>query len=103
MPLVAPAYLSERSLPYASDVLYHYRITYLLPTGFHPLEIHSVADFPAYCQRQAVALPMWVWDFCDGYFKNTRAASECLDILEPLRQKHLLIAQATYAPDRDAI
>ena len=101
MLLVAPGYLNERSLPYVSDVFYHDRVLYFLPTGFHPLELNSVALFPDYCYGHSIPMPQLIWTMCGLYFQNSRPASECIEILEPLRKKHVAIAIASYSRDRE--
>ena len=103
MLIVAPTYLSESSLPYASDILYHNRFAYCLPTGFHPIGAHSVAGFPTYCSETSTALPKWVWDSCGSYFESARIALSCLEILAPLREKHIAVISTVYARDRAAI
>jgi hypothetical protein len=64
MVVVAPGYLNEKSLPYASDIFYHNKLLYFLPTGFHPIELNSVGLFPDFCKSHEVAMPQilaWVY------------------------------------------
>jgi hypothetical protein len=96
MLVVAPGYLNEHCLPYASDIFYHKRLLYFLPTGFHPLELHSIALFPQYCHEHSVVMPKLIWEMCHLYFENSKRAVGCLDILEPLRK-------ATYYRSHDII
>jgi hypothetical protein len=103
MPIVAPTYISDRTLPYASDIFYHDRLTYFLPTGLHPIEAHSIAGFPGYCSGASIALPKWVWDFCYSYFENTINALQCLKTLAPLRERHITVVATAYPRDRAAI
>ena len=56
-----------------------------------------------YCHGASIALPKWVWDFCALYFENTKATLRCLDILAPLRVKHVAIISAAYPRGRAAI
>jgi hypothetical protein len=65
MLVVAPGYLNEHCLPYASDIFYHKRLLYFLPTGFHPLELHSISLFPQYCYGHSVAVPKLIWEMCN--------------------------------------
>jgi hypothetical protein len=95
-PLVIPGYLSRQSLPYASDIFYHQRIVYCLPTGFHPIEIQSVAKFPEYCRGINARLPRILWQFCKLYFENARICNDCIDILAPLKAKHLTYMMLVY-------
>lgn len=103
MPIVAPTYISDRTLPYASDIFYHGRLTYFLPTGFHPIEAHSIAGFPGYCGGASIALPKWIWDFCRSYFENTTNALQCLKTLAPLRERHVTFVAAAYPRGQAAI
>lgn len=103
MPIVAPTYISDRTLPYASDIFYHDRLTYFLPTGFHPIEAHSIAGFPMYCGGASIALPKWVWDFCRSYFENTTNALKSLETLGPLRARHVTVVATAYPRGRTAI
>ena len=103
MLVVAPGYLNERCLPYASDIFYHKRLLYFLPTGFHPLELHSISVFPQYCYGRSVTMPTLIWEMCNLYFENSKRAVVCLEILEPLRKQHILVATTSYPRDRTAI
>jgi len=103
MIVVGPGYLNERSLPYASDVFYHGRLLYFLPTGFHPLELHSVAQFPEYCAIHSVPMPSVIWEMCRLYFQNSGPANTCLEVLEPLIQEHITVAVPSYPRGRYAV
>jgi len=103
MVIVGPGYLNQKCLPYASDVFYHDRLIYFLPTGFHPLELHSVLEFPRYCYDNSIALPGIIWEMCNLYFENGKAATESINLIEPLRKKFVTIAGAIYSRDRSAI
>jgi hypothetical protein len=103
MLIVAPGYLSDRTLPFVSDIFFHEKLLYFLPTGFHPLELHAVGGFPHYCHEHSVALPAILWEMCKLYFQNSPVAVKCLEALEPLRNKFVFIASTSYARDRQAI
>ena len=102
-PILAPSYLSLTTLPLASDIFYHSRIIYTLPTGFVPLEVHAVAGFPEYCKSRQIALPKIIWNMCDAYFRCAEVASKAADILRPLRKRHILIVAPIYSRDTEAI
>lgn len=103
MVVVGPGYLSPNSLPYASDIFYHRNLIYLLPTGFHPIELHSVSEFPRYCYDHSIALPEIIWEMCEMYFENTSAAKEAFDIIEPLKGRFISIITTIYPRDITAI
>src|SRR5271157_4229436 len=103
MIVVAPGYLNEKSLPYASVIFYHNQLLYFLPTGFHPIELKNVGLFPEFCRSHGIAMPQLLWTMCDLYFQNSKSASDCINILEPFRKKHVVIAMASYPRDRTAI
>lgn len=103
MILVGPNYLNSKILPFASDIFYHKKIGYLLPTGFHPTEINSVLEFPNYCKLNSIALPSLVWKMCDLYFENTRQALEASDILKPLHNDFITLIQTSYPRNRAII
>jgi len=101
--VVGPGYLSPNCLPYASDIFYHKKLTYLLPTGFHPVELKAVIEFPRYCFDHSIAFPEILWEMCSLYFDNSKAAQEALDIIEPLRGSFIQIIATIYPRDRAAI
>lgn len=103
MVIVAPGYISKACLPYASDIFYHGELLYFLPTGFHDVEIQSVLGFPEYCMRNAIALPSIIWEMCSLYFENSKDAKDCLDIIEPLREKFIVVSSLIYPRNRIAI
>jgi hypothetical protein len=103
MALIGPGYLSQKSLPYASDVFYHQKLTYFSPTGFHPTETNSVIEFPGYCHQHSIALPEIIWEMPQHYFNSAKALIENSEILEPLRDKVIKLVQPVYARDRSAI
>lgn len=95
-PIVVPSYLNRNSLPYASDIFYHGKITYFMPTGFVPQEIKTVFEFPEYCRNRSIALPNIIWEMCKLYFENDIETNECADILEHLRKDHITLALLSY-------
>lgn len=97
--VVGPTYLNKNCLPFAADVFYHGKTTYFLPTGFHPLELQSVIEFPGYCKTRLIALPRVIWEMCRLYFENDIEAEECAEILKPLRKDHIIIAASIYNRD----
>ena len=101
--VVGPTYLNKKNLPFAADIFYHGKIVYFLPTGFHPIELKSVFEFPNYCRERSIALPGVIWEMCNLYFENSIEAKECVDILEPIRKDHLVIAAPVYSRDVKAI
>lgn len=103
MIVVGPGYLNHNCLPYASDIFYHRNLIYLLPTGFHPIELHSVSGFPRYCYDHSIAFPKIIWEMCSLYFENGIAAKEALDIIEPLRERFINIIATIYPRGRTAI
>jgi hypothetical protein len=103
LPIVAPDYVSDLCLPYASDVFYHQRVIYSLPVGFTPLEFWAVAGFPSYCRGESVELPELIWDMCNSYFEAGEEAVRASAKIEPLRKTYALIVQLVYARDRDRI
>lgn len=103
MLIICPGYLNDISLPLASDILYHKKLLYFLPTGFHPIELHSVAGFPSYCLQNSIALPSIIWEMCNLYFENGKVAIDCIDKIEPLRGKSITIAASSYARSRKMI
>src|SRR5688572_6533100 len=103
MLIVAPTYISSKTLVSTADVLYHGNVTYFMPTGFHPTEIESVATFPSFCHRTSIKLPRLIWEFCSLYFENSEDARKCLRILEPLRKSHISVVTITYPRNRAAI
>jgi hypothetical protein len=103
MVVVGPGYLNHNCLPYASDIFYHKNLIYLLPTGFHPIEMNSVIEFPSYCYDHSIAFPKIIWEMCSLYFDNSKAANEALDIIEPLRGKFIKIVATSYPRGRTAI
>lgn len=103
MVIVGPGYLNHKSLPYASDIFYHKRLIYFLPTGFLPVELRSVLEFPGYCHNNSIALPGIIWEMCKLYFENSKDTRESLDIIEPLRKEFIGIAISGYPRNRIAI
>jgi hypothetical protein len=103
MAIVGPGYLNLNYLPNASDIFYHEKLIYFLPTGFHPIELNSIIEFPSYCFDKSIALPSIIWDMCNLYFECDKAAEECLDIIEPLREKFVKIIATIYPRDWSAI
>jgi len=103
MSVVGPGYLSHNCLPYASDIFYHGNLIYLLPTGFHPIELNSVIEFPTYCYDHSIAFPEIIWEMCSLYFENSKDATEALDIIEPLRGRFIQIIATSYPRGRTAI
>ncbi|AMU86005.1 hypothetical protein [Dehalococcoides mccartyi] len=97
--VVCPTYLNRENLPYAADIFYHGKITYFLPTGFHPLELQSVFEFPSYCRARSIAFPSIIWEMCKLYFENSIEAKDCIDILEPIKREHIVIAAPVYNRD----
>lgn len=59
--IVCPDYLCHNTLPYASDIFYHRKIVYTLPTGFHSEETNAVINFPEYCKKNSIFLNDIVW------------------------------------------
>lgn len=98
MKLVAPDYLSYSTLPFASDIFYHGKITYSLPTGFTPKELNAINEFPGYCLQKQIPQPMIIWDYCQAYFINSYEAYECTKILSPLRE-YVSFTQFIYPRD----
>lgn len=103
MIVVGPGYLSPKNLPYASDIFYHRNLVYLLPIGFHPIELRSVSEFPRYCYDRSIALPEIIWEMCKLYFENSRDAKEAFDLIEPLRGRFISIIATVYPRDVTAI
>jgi hypothetical protein len=103
MAIIGPGYLNPKSLPYASDIFYHQNLTYFLPTGFHPVEINSVIEFPGYCHQNSIALPAVIWEMPQHYFSSAKASIEAAEVLEPLRNKVVKFVQPIYPRDRKII
>lgn len=103
MAIVIPEYLSKKSLPLASDIFFHQNIIYFLPTGFHPIEINNVLDFPDYCKKKEVALPYIIWDSCRLYFEADKESLECAEILEPFRRSFIKCVLPIYPRGRKEI
>lgn len=103
MAIVIPEYLSKRSFPLASDIFFHQKVTYFLPTGFHPTEINSVLDFPDYCKKNEVALPYAIWDSCRLYFEASKDALESAKILEPFKRDFIKFIIPVYPRGRKQI
>lgn len=103
MAIVIPEYLSKKTIPLASDIFYHKNITFFLPTGFHPIEINNVLDFPLYCKENDIALPHTIWSSCRLYFDADIEALECLKILEPFRNKFIKFVLPVYPRGRNQI
>lgn len=98
-----PTYLNRRTLPLVSDLLYHSKVFYFLPTGTHPLEFRNVLRFPRYCTSKSIELPALVWEMCELYFVNTKEAAYCAEILQPLIGSNILVVTPIYPRDRAAI
>lgn len=104
MIIVSPGYIGQTYLPYASDIFFHGQLLYFIPTGFTPIELSSVVDFPTYCYENKVSLPGIYWQFCSRYFVNSKSAKEAIDILEPLRaSKNILVSALSYPRNIAAI
>ena len=103
MIFVGPEYLNDETLPYISDLLYHERLLYSLPVGFHPIEINSVIEFPSYCSNHSIALPKIIWDMCHLYFENSKASISAIKKIEPLRNGPITIVMLSYPRNRAAI
>lgn len=101
---IVPSYIAPNTLPYAADILYHKRLIYSMPTGFHPIELSNVYFFPEYCRKEGIALPKMYWNFCEKYFLNTKLALDCIKILDPLRVSgNIKIVQFIYSRGIKAI
>jgi hypothetical protein len=98
-----PGYISNKNLPLASDIFYHRKIRYLAPTGFTPVEINNVFDFPAYCDKKNIRLPGIIWEMCNSYFINSSNALQAFNIMEPLHENNYDMIMTSYPRDIKAI
>jgi len=103
MIFVGPGYINENCLPLASDIFYHGQIVYFLPTGFHPIEIHSIVEFPGHCARESIPFPAIFWEMFNPYFENSKVAKEALEVIEPLRRKYIKAIMLSYPRGKNAI
>ena len=100
--LVVPEYASPDVLPYASDILYHGRLVYTMPTGIAPEQADAVASFPEYCKQHDLAMAPAVWQLLRAYWDNAPLAGECVDLLRPFGDRVAFWA-VVYARDETAI
>ena len=104
MIIAGPGYVGQTYLPYASDIFFHGQLRYFIPTGFTPIELNSILDFPTYCYENKTPLPAIYWQFCSRYFVNSKSANEAINILEPLRaSKNILVSALSYPRNIAAI
>ena len=95
--VIAPGYICPSYLPYASDIFYHNKISYFLPTGFLPTELDAVYVFPEYCSKHNLKLPEIVWEMFNYYFKASEQALTAANILSPLKGEYVDFLIPIYA------
>jgi hypothetical protein len=100
MIVAGPGYISHKQLPLVSDIFYHGKLTYLLPTGTNPDEWKTVIGFPDYCYQNSIAFPQIIWDMCKLYFENNENAVKAINMLEPLRSDLIRLAATIYPRGR---
>lgn len=101
--VVGPEYVCPAVLPYGADILYFGRLIYCLPTGFAPLEHYALQGFPAYAEERSVRIPPALWGLHVQYFRAANEARRALQVLEPLRGRHVTVVALSYARTADVI